>query len=65
MFKLVIQDLDLNLRGRTYLKLRVDYSALQINFNPSYTTARADSNFVLDGAVVVDPDKTTATLNYL
>ena len=63
MFKLVISNSILH--GTTYIKLKVDYSELRINFNPTYTTVRADFDFVLDGTVAVDPDKTSQVMNYL
>lgn len=58
-------DASLNITGSTSLVLIVEYSDLVIRFAPHYSTFNKNSDLVLEGSVVEDPDNTNESINYL
>ena len=58
-------DLSLNFTGSTSLVLIVEYSDLIIRFAPHYSTFNKNSDLVLEGSVVEDPDNTNEVIKYL
>lgn len=64
IFQLRIYDNDLDLEGKTKLKMTIYYSELEINFNPPYRTVDLNQDFILDGSVADDPDKLPGTIEY-
>ena len=64
IFQLLVQDNELNIEGKGYLKFKVLYSDLEVYFNPAYKTVNRKNDLDLDGSVAYDPDQIKETMEY-